>query len=646
MRRALCFLLGVTTATGLLYAQTTAETFFDAIRAGDLEGLRKLCATPLNVKDRLDWTPLHYAALYGGTESVRILLEHGADPNARNKSEATPLIYGAYNFDKTRLLVEKGGEVNAHSTSGMTPLLIAVSVHGNTAAVRYLLEKGADAKAKGPLDADALQTAALKGEVEMVRLLLKNGADPRQKDQGGFNALLNAFSDPDQERVRVLLDAGSDVNAANTFAGQVKNGPINLIHMTPLFLAAPDAPPATIKALLEAGAHADEADQRKLTPLMSAILTDAPKLGTIRQLIDARADVNAKDVNGESVLDWELKYRNPEVLAILKAAGANPSKAYSAPVRPADFSAGAPKDAVARSSALLVKSGQTFFAEGGGCVGCHHQPMDARAFAALHAANSHPDERLRTIFLDGMVARRPRMLSGLPLLTAGGGDFDELLAMAQALADLDEPASPATDAIVHYLAARQGTSGSWAQPGGERTPLEAGAITRTALAIRALKTYGWAARRQEFDERIARAQAWLMAAHPATRYEEADRIRGLKAAGTPKRELETAAAALLKEQRADGGWAQTPYLDSDAYATGMVLSTLYQSGLLKPSDPAYRRGVAYLLQTQFPDGSWYVRSRAPKLQPYFQSAFPFDHDQWISATATSLAVMALAPALQ
>jgi hypothetical protein len=76
----------------------------------------------------------------------------------------------------------------------------------------------------------------------------------------------------------------------------------------------------------------------------------------------------------------------------------------------------------------------------------------------------------------------------------------------------------------------------------------------------------------------------------------------------------------------------------------VVLSTLSEAGLLKPADAAYARGVAYLLRTQFPDGSWYVRSRSPKLQPYFQSAFPYEHDQWISAAATARAVMALAPA--
>jgi ankyrin repeat protein len=530
----------------------------------------------------------------------------------------------------------------------MTPLLVAVSVHGNTATVRYLLDKGADLKAVvDPVGSDALQLAAMKGDVEMVRLLLKKGADPKQKDRAGFTALLNAFADPDQQRVRVLLDAGSDVNVANTFSGAVKNGPIALTHMTPLFIGAPDAPPATVDALLKAGAHPDECDNRKLTPLMSAILTDEAKAATIRQLIAAGADVNAKDQNGESVLDWALKYRNPEIVSMLKAAGANVRKPFAAPARPADFMPGAPKDAVARASALLAKSGEAFFPEGGGCVGCHHQPMMARAYAAMRAANQNPDERLRGVFRDGMVAQRPFMLSNYPQMVSRGGDYDENLAQTEAMIALGEPASPTTDAILHYLAARQQTSGAWVMTGNARTPMEVGAVLRTAQAIRALKTYGWAARQAEFDERISRARSWLLAAHPVTSYEAAERIKGLKAAGASDREIAVATQALLKEQRADGGWSQTAYLDSDAYATGMVLATLYQAGLLRSSDAAYARGTAFLLKTQFPDGSWYVRSRAPKLQPYFQSAFPFDHDQWISASATALAlaVMALAPAM-
>jgi len=51
--------------------------------------------------------------------------------------------------------------------------------------------------------------------------------------------------------------------------------------------------------------------------------------------------------------------------------------------------------------------------------------------------------------------------------------------------------------------------------------------------------------------------------------------------------------------------------------------------------------VRYLLTTQLDDGSWHVRSRAPKFQPYFESGFPHGQDQWISSAATAWASMAL-----
>jgi squalene cyclase len=61
---------------------------------------------------------------------------------------------------------------------------------------------------------------------------------------------------------------------------------------------------------------------------------------------------------------------------------------------------------------------------------------------------------------------------------------------------------------------------------------------------------------------------------------------------------------------------------------------------------AYRRGVDYLMRTQEEDGSWHVRSRAFRFQPYFESGFPHGHDQWISMAATAWAAMALMPAAE
>ena len=96
-------------------------------------------------------------------------------------------------------------------------------------------------------------------------------------------------------------------------------------------------------------------------------------------------------------------------------------------------------------------------------------------------------------------------------------------------------------------------------------------------------------------------------------------------------------------QRRDGGWAQTPDLASDAYATGQALFALRELGLPASND-TIRRGVAFLLATQAKDGSWFVKSRAMKIQPYFDSGFPYEHDQWISQSGTAWATLGLSVA--
>ena len=123
------------------------------------------------------------------------------------------------------------------------------------------------------------------------------------------------------------------------------------------------------------------------------------------------------------------------------------------------------------------------------------------------------------------------------------------------------------------------------------------------------------------------------------------KLLGLQWAGAADALVKNLAGEIAAKQRADGGWSQTQYLDSDAYATGQSLYALQVAGV-SPQDPVYKRGTAYLLSTQCEDYSWQVTSRSPKFQPYFESGFPHKDDQWISAAATGWAVLALAPAIQ
>ena len=106
------------------------------------------------------------------------------------------------------------------------------------------------------------------------------------------------------------------------------------------------------------------------------------------------------------------------------------------------------------------------------------------------------------------------------------------------------------------------------------------------------------------------------------------------------------AQELLALQRSDGGWGQVNTLAADVYATGQALVALQESRVIAVNSPAYRRGVQYLLNSQLEDGSWYVRTRAPAIQPYFDSDFPHGPDQFISAAASNWASMALATVLR
>ena len=102
--------------------------------------------------------------------------------------------------------------------------------------------------------------------------------------------------------------------------------------------------------------------------------------------------------------------------------------------------------------------------------------------------------------------------------------------------------------------------------------------------------------------------------------------------------------ALLRTQRADGGWSQIPTRPSDAYATGQVLVALNQTGH-PASSGAYQRGVAFLIANQKADGSWQVGSRrrdeVSRGQEYFETGFPHGRDQFISYAGSAWATMAL-----
>jgi hypothetical protein len=306
--------------------------------------------------------------------------------------------------------------------------------------------------------------------------------------------------------------------------------------------------------------------------------------------------------------------------------------------------AGRIKAAAEKSLALLQECGPKFFVASG-CVACHQQSVTSLAVGEAKERGLRYDDKTarEQIQITAFTVKtyRQRFLDRVdhPAGSAPGTGY-----IALGLAAEGYPADENTDAMIIELAGRQHADGSWTAF-GHRPPLEYSRISATALGLRALQLYGPPGMRDKLQKRIDKARVWLLAAKAESISDRAFRLIGLAWAGGADQAVKEEVAALSQQQRDDGGWSQQPTMESDSFATGLTLFALSVGGNMPASDERYQRGVEFLLKTQLADGSWHVMTRSFPFQPYFESGFPHGHDQWISATATGYATVALMRAL-
>jgi N-acyl-D-amino-acid deacylase len=280
------------------------------------------------------------------------------------------------------------------------------------------------------------------------------------------------------------------------------------------------------------------------------------------------------------------------------------------------------------------------------CFSCHHQavPMAAFESARRHGFSVNEEEIRHQIEFteDTFRPQRDKIAQGQAV---GGTTTSAGYALFTLEMGGNAPDEVST-ALVEYLVARQRPDGSWAVQ-SNRPPMQAGDFTPTYLSLRALKAYGCGNGAKDADDLQCRAddayekgRQWLQSAKPKTTEDEFMRLRGLVFVGAGREQIAAARDALLKEQRDDGGWAQLPERDSDAYATGTVLTALSLAGV-KATDEAYQKGLQYLLKTQRDDGGWVVETHSTPVQKLFDNGDPGGRSQFISFPATAWAVMAL-----
>ena len=206
-------------------------------------------------------TPLHISSRLGHLEIVRVLLEHGADSEARDKNDWSPLERASTRgyVEIVHVLIEYGADPNARDKGRRTPLYLA-SKEGLPEVVRALLKHGADVKAENKYSRTSLHDAGVE---EVARVLLEHGADANSLDIKNQTPLHCVSQRGDMGIALVLLKHGVDANA------------LDATNATPLHLASgsyysEERCLNVILLLLQHGSNIHARDDEGRTPFMRA----------------------------------------------------------------------------------------------------------------------------------------------------------------------------------------------------------------------------------------------------------------------------------------------------------------------------------------------------------------------------------------
>jgi ankyrin repeat protein len=187
---------------------------FDAISAGDEDGLRALLASRPDLagqRNEAGLSPVLHALYQGKRELADVLL----DANPPLDVFDTAAVGRARGLET--LLAGERELARAWSPDGFTALHYA-AFFGQEESARLLLENGAEVNLVArneSLHVTPLHSAAAGRHGEIVRLLLEHGADPNAAQDGGFTPLHAAAQNDDRESVEALLAGGADPTLAS-----------------------------------------------------------------------------------------------------------------------------------------------------------------------------------------------------------------------------------------------------------------------------------------------------------------------------------------------------------------------------------------------------------------------------------------------
>ena len=216
-------------------------------------------------------TALHGASRDGRTAVITVLLDHGAEVNTVDTSDQSPLWVASKggHIEAIKICLDHGADLNKVNGFGETPMYVAAE-RGHVEALKVFIDRGGDVNTANRIGQTPMWTASVYGHAEAIKILLAAGAAIPGYDSEGRTPFLAAARGGHCEALTLLLDHGGegvDINQRTRMDGGYDE---NCPGATALFLASEGGHVEAVKLLLAAGAATGVCDEDGHAPLHTA----------------------------------------------------------------------------------------------------------------------------------------------------------------------------------------------------------------------------------------------------------------------------------------------------------------------------------------------------------------------------------------
>ena len=270
----------------------------------------------INTENEDGFTCLHVAVSgHCNKETLHALLDHGADVNATNKLNQTPLSLACStgNEDTISVLLTAGTDLSITNFDGKTCLHDAVDGGCSKDVLQVLIDHGVDVNVTDKLNCTALMLASKKKNEDAIEVLLNAGADTHFADADGYTCLYYATDgDCSKEVLQAIISYGADVNATNK------------TNVTALMIACERWNENAINILFNAGANPNIADADGRTCLHYAVENNC-STQVLQSMISQGVNVNATNKKNVTALMIACEEGTKDAVNLLLNAGAEPN---------------------------------------------------------------------------------------------------------------------------------------------------------------------------------------------------------------------------------------------------------------------------------------------------------------------------------